>query len=161
MGEILSLAGGAVKCWYLLYCKSGFKNTIRRLNELGVEVYQPTMVKVQLRTDCHSVRLKEKPLFNNYLFLSFDINQLHTTTICQVPGAIGFVRFGSEPCVVSPDVISAIECAKAKALNNDDGSVDCINVHPALILKIQDIVKLRSSDERMAEFTKLLSFLRE
>lgn len=150
-----------MKCWYLLYCKSGFKNTIRRLNQLGVEVYQPTMINVQLRTDCHSVRFRERPLFKNYLFLSFDVNQLHTSTICQVPGAIGFVRFGSEPCVVSPDVITAIECAKAKTLNNDDGSLDCINVHPALLVRIQEIINIKSSDERMVEFTNLLSFITE
>lgn len=128
--------------WYLLYCKTGYKSTAQRIESLGVKVLQPMAEKVVPRKDCRSVRHVLHTLFPSYLFLSFDINKVHTTTVTSVPGAVTFVRFGSTPCIVPPDVIQALKCQPYLAYNQDDASVDCCNVHPALMDSIQHIVAI-------------------
>ncbi|HHH7926671.1 TPA: transcription termination/antitermination NusG family protein [Escherichia coli] len=103
--------------WYVLYCNSqDIQRISRRAEELGVEIFCPRYIKVTPRTDCRAVRQEEKPLFPSYLFLRFDVNVVHTSTITSIPGAHGFVSFGAAPCTVSESVITAIECARLLAL---------------------------------------------
>ncbi|WP_420835347.1 transcription termination/antitermination NusG family protein, partial [Candidatus Erwinia dacicola] len=148
---------GNMNLWYVLYCKTQDVDKItRRVNSLGVSVFCPRYVRVSHRTDCNSVRIDEKVLFPNYLFLSFDINKIHTSTISSIPGAIGFIRFGSDACTVPQKVISAIECARLIALNNDDQAIECRNISPALLLKIQEISLIRSIEQRQVAFSHLL-----
>lgn len=143
--------------WYVLYCKVQDVDKItKRVKGLGVGVFCPRYIRVSHRTDCNSVRIDEKLLFPNYLFLSFDINKIHTSTISSIPGAIGFIRFNSDACTVPQKVISAIECARLIALNNDEHSIECRNISPALLLKIQEISLIRSTEQRQVAFSHLL-----
>ena len=143
--------------WYLLYCKSQDAERInKRVSGLGVVAFSPQYVKVTRRKDCNAVRMEDKPLFPNYLFLSFDINKIHTSDITSIPGSIGFVRFGTDPCTIPDKVVSAIECARLIALNNDDQSIECRNISSALLLKIQEISLIRSTEQRQIAFSHLL-----
>ena len=103
--------------WYVLYCNNqDVERITRRVEGLDVEVFCPRYIKVTPRKDCRAVRQEEKVLFPNYLFLCFDVNITHTSTITSIPGAHGFVSFGSTPCTVPKSVITAIECARLMAL---------------------------------------------
>ncbi|HHV8121244.1 TPA: transcription termination/antitermination NusG family protein [Salmonella enterica] len=85
--------------WYVLYCNNqDVERITRRVEGLDVEVFCPRYIKVTPRKDCRAVRQEEKVLFPNYLFLCFDVNVTHTSTITSIPGAHGFVSFGSTPC---------------------------------------------------------------
>jgi transcriptional antiterminator RfaH len=160
MGACAHKEGRNMNLWYVLYCKVQDVDKItQRVNNLSVGVFCPRYVRVSHRTDCHSVRIDEKVLFPNYLFLSFDINKIHTSTISSIPGAVGFVRYGSDVCTVPQSVISAIEYARLIALNDDDIPSDmrkCRNVSPTLLLKIQEISRLRSTEQRQVAFSHLL-----
>ena len=46
-----------------------------------------------------------EPLFPNYLFVEFDPERIHTTTISATRGVSHFVRFGSQPAVIPQQVI--------------------------------------------------------
>ncbi|MNY28440.1 Transcription antitermination protein RfaH [compost metagenome] len=46
-----------------------------------------------------------EPLFPNYLFVEFDPEVIHTTTINATRGVSHFVRFGSQPATVPSTVI--------------------------------------------------------
>ncbi|EBM9948407.1 transcriptional antiterminator NusG [Salmonella enterica subsp. enterica serovar Give] len=145
--------------WYLLYRKSGYKSTIQRIESLGVKVFQPMADKVVPRKDCRSVRHSQHALFPSYLFLSFDINKVHTTTVTRVPGAVTFVRFDSSPCIVPPDVIQALKCQPYLVYNQDDTSVDYCNISPALMDSIQHIVAIPDRCVRETALMNLINAL--
>ncbi|HIG9886615.1 TPA: transcription termination/antitermination NusG family protein [Escherichia coli] len=143
--------------WYVLYCNSQYIQRIsRRTEDLGVEVFCPRYIKVTPRTDCRAVRQEEKPLFPSYLFLRFDVNVVHTSTITSIPGAHGFVSFGAAPCTVPESVITAIECARLLALNPDEDIFECRNISPDLLLKIQELSQIRTPLQRQVAFSRLL-----
>lgn len=145
--------------WYLLYCKSQDVEKIdRRVSKLGVVPFFPQYVKVTKRKDCNAVRMEEKPLFPNYLFLSFDINKIHTSDVTSIPGAVGFVRFGSDPCIVPDKVITAIRCARLLSINQTEDAIDCRNVSPTLLHKIQQITFVKSTEIRQVMLSKLLEY---
>ncbi|MGG5964817.1 transcription termination/antitermination NusG family protein [Salmonella enterica] len=145
--------------WYLLYCKSQDVEKIdRRVSKLGVVPFFPQYVKVTKRKDCNAVRMEEKPLFPNYLFLSFDINKIHTSDVTSIPGAVGFVRFGSDPCIVPDKVITAIRYARLLSINQTEDAIDCRNVSPTLLHKIQQITLVKSTEIRQVMLSKLLEY---
>jgi len=146
-----------MKQWYLLYCNSQDSERVsRRVSSLGVDVFCPKYIRITPRKDCHAVRKEERVLFPSYLFLSFDINKIHTSTISSIPGAHGFVRFGAGPCIVPDEVISAIECARLIALDADLNVIECRNVNPVLLEQVQDIARMRSAEVRQIAFSKLM-----
>ncbi|HFL6487104.1 TPA: transcription termination/antitermination NusG family protein [Salmonella enterica] len=143
--------------WYVLYCNNqDVERITRRVEGLDVEVFCPRYIKVTPRNDCRAVRQEEKALFPNYLFLCFDVNITHTSTITSIPGAHGFVSFGSTPCTVPKSVITAIECARLMALNPDEDAIECRNIAPDLLAKIQELSLIRSPLQRQVAFSKLL-----
>jgi transcriptional antiterminator RfaH len=50
-----------------------------------------------------------EPLFPNYLFIEFDPEAIHTTTISSTRGVSHFVRFGTLPATVPSAVIEALQ----------------------------------------------------
>ncbi len=49
-----------------------------------------------------------EPLFPNYLFIEFDPERIHTTTISATRGVSHFVRFGNLPVTIPEDVINEL-----------------------------------------------------
>ncbi|MDU8416644.1 transcription termination/antitermination NusG family protein, partial [Pseudomonas syringae] len=49
-----------------------------------------------------------EPLFPNYMFIEFDPERIHTTTINATRGVSHFIRFGAKLATVQPDVIKQL-----------------------------------------------------
>ncbi len=49
-----------------------------------------------------------EPLFPNYLFIEFDPERIHTTTISATRGVSHFVRFGNLPVTIATEVIDEL-----------------------------------------------------
>lgn len=143
--------------WYLLYCKTqDVEKITNRVALLGANAFCPRYIRVSRRTDCNAARTEQKILFPNYLFISFDINQIHTSEFSSIPGVIGFVRFGVNICTVPQKIITALECSLLVSLNRDDNAIECRNIPQFLLSKIQEISLIRSISLRQVAFTHLL-----
>lgn len=55
-----------------------------------------------------------EPLFPNYLFVEFDPEVIHATTINATRGVSHFVRFGASPAIVPSAVIHQLSVYKPK-----------------------------------------------
>ncbi|RLM19772.1 transcriptional activator RfaH [Brenneria alni] len=93
-----------MESWYLLYCKRG--QLLRAKGHL--ERQDVTCLSPMITLD-KIVRGKRtevcEPLFPNYLFVEFDPERIHTTTISATRGVSNFVRFGNLPAVIPQQVI--------------------------------------------------------
>ena len=65
-----------------------------------------------------------EPLLPNYLFIEFDPEVIHTTTINATRGVSHFVRFGTQPAMVPSMVIQQL------TLQHPDGVVDPETPYP-------------------------------
>ncbi|PCP71327.1 transcription/translation regulatory transformer protein RfaH [Morganella morganii] len=75
-----------MKDWYLLYCKRGqLPRAMEHLQRQQVECLTP-MANIEKVVRGKRVTVNE-PLFPNYLFISFDPETIHTTTINSTRGA--------------------------------------------------------------------------
>lgn len=81
--------------WYLLYCKSGQSSRAQaHLTNQKVHCFNPViegqlLVKGKIK---HGV----EQLFPNYMFVKFDPEVIHTTTLAATRGVSHFVRFGTK-----------------------------------------------------------------
>lgn len=148
--------------WYLLYCKTGYKTTINRLAQLGVTVFEASITLMTRRTDCRAYRFRKTPLFPNYIFVSFDITKIHTTTVREIPGVVDFVRQRNAPCIIPDHLICSIQLiakkeAEKRSLNREVklDSEDIFAETPVL----QNIISLVSPMERQIAFQKFISSL--
>lgn len=93
--------------WYLLYCKRGqLQRAQEHLERQQVTCFTPfiTLEKV-VRGKRTQFR---EALFPNYLFIQFDPEVIHTTTIQSTRGVSHFVRFGQLPALVPDEVITQL-----------------------------------------------------
>lgn len=100
-----------MQAWYLLYCKRGqLQRAQDHLERQSVNCLTPiiTLEKI-VRGKRTSV---SEPLFPNYLFIEFDPEVIHTTTISATRGVSHFVRFGAHPATVPSNVIHQLSVYK-------------------------------------------------
>ena len=100
-----------MQAWYLLYCKRGqLQRAQEHLERQAVHCLTPviTLEKIQRgkRTEV------TEPLFPNYLFVEFDPEVIHTTTINATRGVSHIVRFGARPATVPASVIHQLSIYK-------------------------------------------------
>lgn len=97
-----------MKYWYLLYCKRG-----QLLRAKGHLEHQSVCCLCPMISIEKIVRRKlttvSEPLFPSYLFVKFDSEIIHTTTISATRGVSHFVRFGSFPTTVPSEVIEVLK----------------------------------------------------
>ncbi|WP_419210098.1 transcription/translation regulatory transformer protein RfaH [Providencia manganoxydans] len=94
--------------WYLLYCKRGqIDRAMEHLNRQDVICMTP-MADIEKVIRGKRTIVKE-PLFPNYLFVKFDHNAIHTTTIQSTRGVSHFVRFGQLPAIVPDELIELLQ----------------------------------------------------
>ncbi|EJL87700.1 transcriptional activator RfaH [Pantoea sp. GM01] len=108
--DILSVhsLGAVMESWYLLYCKRGqLLRAKEHLERQAVNCLSP-MIALEKIVRGKRTTVSE-PLFPNYLFIEFDPEAIHTTTISSTRGVSHFVRFGAMPATVSHDVIEALQ----------------------------------------------------
>lgn len=93
-----------MQSWYLLYCKRGqLLRAKEHLERQSVTCLTP-MITLEKIVRGKRAAVSE-PLFPNYLFVEFDPEVIHTTTINSTRGVSHFVRFGSQPATVPESVI--------------------------------------------------------
>ncbi|TKI07126.1 transcription/translation regulatory transformer protein RfaH [Martelella alba] len=96
-----------MEAWYLLYCKRGqLLRAKEHLERQEVSCLSP-MVTLEKIVRGKRAAVSE-PLFPNYLFIEFDPERIHTTTISATRGVSHFVRFGNLPVTVPSDVIEEL-----------------------------------------------------
>lgn len=146
-----------MKGWYLItHNLHGFQLVTSKIGLLAVEIYSPTLIEFTPRRDCRGVRKAEKQLFPGYLFLRFDPELVHTTTISDVPGVKGFVRFGDQIGMVSDQVIEGLKRSTQISFDRPIRNVECANVSQETLESISAIVKMRSRADREVAFFALL-----
>ncbi len=97
-----------MESWYLLYCKRGqLLRAKEHLERQSVHCLSP-MIAMEKIVRGKRTTVSE-PLFPNYLFIEFDPENIHTTTISSTRGVSHFVRFGPLPATVPQDVISVLQ----------------------------------------------------
>lgn len=117
--------------WYLTLCKPNKEHLAQQnLLRQGFDVYLPQVTKKQVLKN--QVVIKVKAMFPRYLFVKARDEQVSLAAIRSTIGAIGLVRFGIEPAVVSPSLIEHLKGVES-ALNQDG---------PAEIFKVGDCVEI-------------------
>ncbi|QKJ89119.1 Transcription antitermination protein RfaH [Paramixta manurensis] len=97
-----------MESWYLLYCKRGqLLRAKEHLERQSVHCLSP-MIALEKIVRGKRTTVSE-PLFPNYLFIEFDPESIHTTTISATRGVSHFVRFGAHPATVPKAVIHALQ----------------------------------------------------
>lgn len=97
-----------MESWYLLYCKRGqLLRAKEHLERQAVNCLSP-MIALEKLVRGKRTQVRE-PLFPNYLFIEFDPEAIHTTTISATRGVSHFVRFGNLPATVPLEVITALQ----------------------------------------------------
>lgn len=96
-----------MQAWYLLYCKRGqLERAQQHLERQAVNCLTP-MITLEKIVRGKRTAVSE-PLFPNYLFIEFDPEVIHTTTINATRGVSHFVRFGASPATVPEPVIAQL-----------------------------------------------------
>ncbi|HHB1474139.1 TPA: transcription/translation regulatory transformer protein RfaH [Yersinia enterocolitica] len=97
-----------MKHWHLLYCKRGqLLRAKEHLERQEVNCWTPI---VTIEKIMRGKRIETtEALFPNYLFVEFDPEHIHTTTISATRGVSHFVRFGVQPAVIPATVISEMQ----------------------------------------------------
>lgn len=106
-----------MESWYLLYCKRG--QLLRAQEHLVRQEVNCLSPIITLEKIVRGKRtLVSEPLFPNYLFVEFDPERIHTTTISATRGVSHFVRFGALPTQIPSQVIQDLQA------HNDGHYVD-------------------------------------
>lgn len=112
-----------MQAWYLLYCKRGqLQRAQEHLERQAVNCLTP-MITLEKMVRGKRTTVSE-PLFPNYMFVEFDPEVIHTTTINATRGVSYFVRFGATPATVPSPVIHQLSIYKP------EGIVDPETPHP-------------------------------
>ncbi|EBM9816183.1 transcription/translation regulatory transformer protein RfaH [Salmonella enterica subsp. enterica serovar Kentucky] len=104
-----------MQSWYLLYCKRGqLQRAQEHLERQAVSCLTP-MITLEKMVRGKRTSVSE-PLFPNYLFVEFDPEVIHTTTINATRGVSHFVRFGAHPAIVPSSVIHQLSIYKPEGV---------------------------------------------
>ncbi|HGU6304590.1 TPA: transcription/translation regulatory transformer protein RfaH [Klebsiella pneumoniae] len=107
-----------MQAWYLLYCKRGqLQRAQEHLERQSVNCLMPTIALEKIIRGKRT--MVSEPLFPNYLFIEFDPEVIHTTTISATRGVNNFVRFGALPAIVPSAVIHRFLSTNRKGLLTD------------------------------------------
>nr|WP_314264912.1 transcription/translation regulatory transformer protein RfaH [uncultured Moellerella sp.] len=144
--------------WYLLYCKRGqVERAIDHLNRQSVNCITP-MVEIEKVVRGKRVKVIEA-LFPNYLFVKFDHEKIHTTTIQSTRGVSHFVRFGQYPTIVPEDIIQALKLAvmphAVSPLIPEPG--DVVTIMDGIFKGIQAIYQEPDGEKRSILFITILN----
>lgn len=101
------------KSWYVVCCKPRQENVAaQNLLRQNFEVYYPQLASRQRRRGRWETVIQ--PLFPRYLFLRADRQRQSLAVVRSTCGAVGLVRFGTEPAVMPDAMVRAI-AARADA----------------------------------------------
>ena len=97
------------KSWYLVQVKpNSYKKAELNLIRQGFLVFSPT-IKETIKRSGRFISIV-RPLFNGYLFVGFDLKNMHWQAINNTYGVARLVILGSdEPKAISEDIISGLQ----------------------------------------------------
>lgn len=149
-----------MKNWHLLYCKRGqIPRAIEHLERQQVACFTP-MVTIEKLLRGKRTTVTE-PLFPNYLFIQFDPEVIHTTTINSTRGVSTFVRFGQYPVHVSQDVIDALQIPQLSPITYSEENVphsgDSVLITEGIFQGIQAIYQEPDGEKRSVLLLKILN----
>lgn len=108
-----------MQAWYLLYCKRGqLERAQVHLERQAINCLTP-MISLEKMVRGKRTLVNE-PLFPNYLFIEFDPEVIHTTTINATRGVSHFVRFGTQPATVSCSVIHQLSVYPSDGITDSE-----------------------------------------
>ncbi|BBQ86033.1 MULTISPECIES: transcription/translation regulatory transformer protein RfaH [Enterobacteriaceae] len=116
-----------MQAWYLLYCKRGqLQRAQEHLERQAVNCLTP-MITLEKMVRGKRTSVSE-PLFPNYLFVEFDPEVIHTTTINATRGVSHFVRFGARPATVPSSVIHQLSIYQPEDITDPETPYpgDCV-----------------------------------
>lgn len=120
-----------MESWYLLYCKRGqLLRAQEHLVRQAVNCLSPMITLEKIVRGKRTV--VSEPLFPNYLFVEFDPERIHTTTISATRGVSHFVRFGALPTQIPLQVIEELQT------HSEEYYVDPETPHPGDTVLITD-----------------------
>ncbi|AHG20507.1 transcriptional regulator [Chania multitudinisentens RB-25] len=120
-----------MESWYLLYCKRGqLLRAQEHLVRQEVKCLSPLIALEKIVRGKRTVL--NEPLFPNYLFVEFDPERIHTTTISATRGVSHFVRFGALPALIPLQVIEELQA------HSDKHHIDPQTPQPGDVVLITD-----------------------
>jgi transcription elongation factor/antiterminator RfaH len=91
--------------WYIVQSKSRKEEFLcRQLNHIGIEYYYPCIRVKRVNPRAR----KFQAYFPGYVFIHADVDEIGTSTLQWMPGAIGIVRFGGEPAYIDDGLFHEI-----------------------------------------------------
>ncbi|MFS1539197.1 MAG: transcription/translation regulatory transformer protein RfaH [Candidatus Phlomobacter fragariae] len=104
-----------MKNWYLIYCKRGqIERALKNLKRQHV-IYLTPEAQIQKIVRGKPITVTEA-LFPNYLFVNFNPEKTHTTTIRSTRGVSHFIRFGTYPVIVPDNIINELRSASKQEI---------------------------------------------
>ena len=100
-----------------------------------------------------------EPLFPNYLFVEFDPEVIHTTTINATRGVSHFVRFGASPAQVPSTVIHQLSLYKPEGVTDPETPYpgDSVIITEGALEGLQAIFKEPDGEARSMLLLNLLN----
>lgn len=146
-----------MESWYLLYCKRGqIFRAQEHLERQKVSCITPLVtVKKCLRGKRTEI---EEPLFPGYLFIHFNPEQIHTTSIRATRGVRDFVRFGNHLAVVPDMVITEIQQRTLTKLIDDHIPMpgDLVSITEGPFIGLEAIYSEPDGEKRSILFINML-----
>ena len=147
-----------MQAWYLLYCKRGqLQRAQEHLERQAVNCLTPmiTLEKI-VRGKRTSV---SEPLFPNYLFVEFDPEVIHTTTINATRGVSHFVRFGARPATVPSSVIHQLSIYQPEDITDPETPYpgDCVVITEGAFVGLKAIFAEPDGEARSMLLLNLLN----
>ncbi|MDC0727410.1 transcription/translation regulatory transformer protein RfaH [Phytobacter diazotrophicus] len=147
-----------MQSWYLLYCKRGqLQRAQEHLQRQAVNCLTP-MISLEKMVRGKRTTVSE-PLFPNYLFVEFDPEVIHTTTINATRGVSHFVRFGASPAQVPSTVIHQLSLYKPEGVTDPETPYagDSVIITEGALEGLQAIFKEPDGEARSMLLLNLLN----
>lgn len=146
--------------WYVLRSKPNKENLLwEQLGIHNIESYYPRLKVNPVNPRARKV----KPYFPGYIFIHTDLELVAPSALQWMPGAIGFVSFGSQPSTVPESLIHAIQ-KRVEQVNAAGGEIfeglkrgDAVTIQSGPFAGYEAIFDARiSGGERVRVLLKLL-----
>ncbi|PHM30313.1 transcription/translation regulatory transformer protein RfaH [Xenorhabdus innexi] len=144
--------------WYLLYCKRGqISRAIENLERQDVICLTPR-AKIEKIIRGKRTTVIE-PLFPNYLFVNFDPEVIHTTTVNSTRGVNHFIRFSTYPAVVPQQLIDELMSATEQEFTDPETPIsgDTVLITEGIFEGIQAIYNEPDGETRSILLLNILN----
>lgn len=146
-----------MKSWYLLYCKRGqVERAASNLALQSVNYFYPTRRAEKMVRGIR--KFVNEPLFPNYLFIQFNPEEIHTTTISGTRGVSYFIRKGIEPAIVPEEIIENLKIPRDTSIVNSalPQPGDTVTISSGIFKGLEAIYHEQDGEKRSILLVKML-----